>query len=266
LLPLRSETVAKAIFAVGVGCFTAGVAVAVLRHGLYEIDVIVNCTLVYGLLTVLLGLGYGGAVLIPGQLGQLAGREQSSLVVAGSTLAVAAAFQPARRRVQATVDRRFNRRKYDAAKTVEGFSARPHDEVDLDTLSAEVLAVVDQTMQPTRVSLWLRPSPGASRSLQTFHTSRDNLPGSARPGKILTPGSGSHPGNCHPRAASSLQAGRRWVIERIHAWANQYGKLCCTERRRVVVEFWLLLALALIVVGRLIRRAWTTYRWEVRCF
>jgi hypothetical protein len=161
LLPIRSETVAKAIFAVGVGCFTAGVAVAVLRYGLYEIDVIVNRTLVYGLLTVLLGLGYGGAVLI---LGQLAGRERSSLVVAGSTLAVAAAFQPARRRVQAMVDRRFNRRKYDAAKTIEEFSARLHDEVDLDTLSAEVLAVVDQTMQPTRVSLWLRPSPHGSSS------------------------------------------------------------------------------------------------------
>ena len=164
LLPIRSETVAKAIFAVGVGCFTAAVAVAVLRYGLYEIDVIVNRTLVYGLLTVLLGLGYGGAVLILGQLGQLAGREQSSLVVAGSTLAVAAAFQPARRRVQAGVDRRFNRRKYDAAKTIEGFSAHLRDEVDLDTLSAEMLAVVDQTMQPTQVSLWLRPSPHDSSS------------------------------------------------------------------------------------------------------
>jgi len=155
VVPL-SEAVAKAIFAAGVGCFTAGVAVAVLRYGLYDIDVIVNRTLVYGLLTVLLGLGYAGAVLIGGQL---VGQERSNLVVAGSTLAVAAAFQPARRRVQALVDRRFNRRKYDAAKTVEGFSARLRDEVDLDTLSAEVLAVVDQTMEPTRVSLWLRPSP-----------------------------------------------------------------------------------------------------------
>ena len=162
LLPLRSEAVAKAIFAVGIGCFTLGVAVAVLRYGLYEIDVIVNRTLVYGLLTVLLGVGYGGAVLILGQLSQLAGREQSSLVVAGSTLAMAAAFQPAQRRVQAAVDRRSNRRKYDAAKTIEGFNARLRDEIDLDTLSAEVLAVVDQTMEPTRVSLWLRPSPHGS--------------------------------------------------------------------------------------------------------
>jgi hypothetical protein len=164
LVPL-SEAVAKAILAAGVGCFTAGVAVAVLRYGLYEIDVIVNRTLVYGLLTVLLGLGYAGAVLIGGQL---AGQERSNLVVAGSTLAVAAAFQPARRRVQAGVDRRFNRRKYDSAKTIEGFSARLREQVDLDTLSAELLAVVDQTMQPATASLWLRPSPhgssGKSRS------------------------------------------------------------------------------------------------------
>jgi hypothetical protein len=154
-VPLRSEGVAKAIVAAGLGCFTAGVAVAVLRYGLYEIDVILNRTLVYGLLTVLLGLGYAGAVLV---LGQLAGRERSNLVVAGSTLAVAAVFRPARRWVQATVDRRFNRRKYDAAKTMEAFSGRLREEIDLDTLSAELLAVVDQTLQPTTAFLWLRPS------------------------------------------------------------------------------------------------------------
>jgi hypothetical protein len=152
-LPL-SEAVAKVIVAAGLGGFTAALAVAVLRHGLYEIDVILNRTLVYGLLTALLGGVYGSVVL---GLGQLLGRD-SSLVVAAATLAVAALFQPARRRIQAVVDRRFNRRKYDAAKTVEAFSRRLREEVDLDALSAELLAVVDQTIQPTRASLWLRPS------------------------------------------------------------------------------------------------------------
>jgi hypothetical protein len=82
--------------------------------------------------------------------------------VAGATLAAAALFQPARRRIQAAVDRRFNRRKYNTTKTIEAFSTRLRDQVDLDTLSTEVLAVVDQTMEPTRVSLWLRPSPHGS--------------------------------------------------------------------------------------------------------
>jgi hypothetical protein len=127
---------------------------AILRYRLYDIDRIISRTLAYGLLTVLLGGAYAGVVL---GLGQFLGRA-SSLVVAGATLAVAALFQPARRRIQQLVDRRFNRRKYNAAQTIEAFSARLRDEVDLDTLSAEVLAVVDQTMQPTTASLWLRPS------------------------------------------------------------------------------------------------------------
>jgi hypothetical protein len=127
---------------------------AILRYRLYDIDRIISRTLAYGLLTVLLGGAYAGVVL---GLGQFLGRE-SSLVVAGATLAVAALFQPARRRIQQLVDRRFNRRKYNAAQTIEAFSARLRDEVDLDTLSAEVLAVVDQTMQPTTASLWLRQS------------------------------------------------------------------------------------------------------------
>jgi hypothetical protein len=139
------------------GALYVGVAMAVLRYRLYDIDRLINRTLVYGLLTALLGLVYAGAVLILGQLYGV-GRHPPSWAVAGATLAVAALFQPARRRIQAIVDRRFNRRKYDAAKTVEAFSLRLREEVDLDALSGELLAVVDQTMQPTRASLWLRPT------------------------------------------------------------------------------------------------------------
>ena len=137
------------------GALYTAVGVAVLRYRLYDIDRLLNRTLSYGLLTILLGGGYAGLVL---GLGQLLGRD-SSLAVAAATLAVAAVFQPARRRIQAAVDRRFNRRRYDAVRTIGAFSARLRDQLDLDTLSTELLGVVDQTMEPTWASLWLRPSP-----------------------------------------------------------------------------------------------------------
>jgi uncharacterized membrane protein len=132
--------------------------VAILRYRLYDIDRLINRTLVYGLLTALLGGVYAAVVLLLGQLFGGIGAEPPSWLVAGATLAVAALFQPARRRIQQVVDRRFNRRRYNAARTVEAFSARLRDQIDLDTLTVELLAVVDQTMQPTRSSLWLRQS------------------------------------------------------------------------------------------------------------
>jgi hypothetical protein len=129
------------------------IGAAVLRYRLYDLDRIISRTLAYGLLTLLLGGGY--AVVVLG-LGQLLGQD-SSLVVAAATLAVAALFQPARRRIQQAVDRRFNRRRHDAAETIQAFSSHLRDQLDLDTLRGELLAVVDQTMQPTQASLWLRP-------------------------------------------------------------------------------------------------------------
>jgi hypothetical protein len=134
------------------------VGIAILRYRLYDIDRLINRTLVYGLLTAILGLGYAGIVLLLGQVFGGVGGNPPSWAVAGATLAVAALFQPARRHIQAAVDRRFNRRKYNAAKTVDAFRARLRDEVDLDALSFELMTVVDQTMQPSQSSLWLRPS------------------------------------------------------------------------------------------------------------
>jgi len=155
---------AGTLFDLAVGCCLVvppvATGAAVLRYRLYDLDRIISRTLAYGLLTLVLGGGYALVVL---GLGQLLGRD-SSLVVAAATLAVAALFQPARRRIQAAVDRRFNRRRHDAARIIEGFGARLRDQVDLDTLTTDLLAVVDQTIQPTQASLWLRTPPEPSRT------------------------------------------------------------------------------------------------------
>jgi hypothetical protein len=142
--------------------FTAvpiAVGIAVLKYRLYDIDVIINRALVYGSLTAtLVALYFGSVVLLQGALRSLTGQE-SQLAVVASTLAIAAMFNPLRRRLQGLVDRRFYRRTYDARKTLETFSAKLRDETDLEVLNNDLVVVVRETMQPAYVTLWLRPDP-----------------------------------------------------------------------------------------------------------
>ena len=150
-----SESFGFTIILFGLLIMVAAVAVAMLRYRLYDIDVVINRALVYGSLTALLAGIYLGSVLLLQLLLQRV-TSGSGLAVAASTLATAALVRPARTRIQAIVDRRFFRRKYDAARTLERFGLSVRQEVDLDSLSAELRAVVAETMQPTHVTLWTR--------------------------------------------------------------------------------------------------------------
>ena len=137
------------------------VGVAILRHHLYAIDVVINRTLVYGSLTAMLVLFYvGGVVSLQYAIRTLTG-QGSQIAIVASTLAIAALFNPLRRGIQSFIDRRFYRRKYDARKTLEVFSSKLRDETDLDTLNSELVGVVRDTMQPAHVSMWLRPESAA---------------------------------------------------------------------------------------------------------
>jgi hypothetical protein len=146
-------------FVAGVMAIPISIGIAILRYRLYDIDRIINRTLVYGSLTATLAVVYfGGVATTQATFRALTGQEQQpQLAIVVSTLVIAALFNPLRRRVQAFVDRRFYRRKYDAAKTLEAFSAKLRNETNLDALSDDLVGVVRGTMQPAHVSLWLRP-------------------------------------------------------------------------------------------------------------
>ena len=142
---------------VGVACSPVAMGLAIFRYRLYQIDLIINRTLVYGSLTVtLVALYFGGIVLLQRMFVLLTG-QQSTLAVVASTLLIAALFTPLRLRIQAFIDRRFYRRKYDARKTLEAFSTKLKNETDLEALNNDLVGVVRETMQPAYVSVWLRP-------------------------------------------------------------------------------------------------------------
>ena len=144
---------------VGIVGLSVAVGIAIVRYRLYNIDLLINRTLVYGSLTVVLALVYVGSVVLLQVLFRTLTSQESQLGVVVSTLVIAALFNPLRRRIQGFIDRRFYRRKYDAAKTLEAFSAKLREETNLDALSDDLVGVIRETMQPAHVSLWLRPDP-----------------------------------------------------------------------------------------------------------
>jgi hypothetical protein len=165
VIPLAVDTpswyvrAATAVFTAAGTAIPIAIGIAILRYRLYDIDLLINRTLVYGSLTVMLTLVYfGGVATTQAIFRALTGQEQQpQLAIVASTLVIAALFNPLRGRIQSFIDRRFYRSKYDARKTLEGFSAKLRDETDLEALNTELVGVVRETMQPAHASLWLRP-------------------------------------------------------------------------------------------------------------
>jgi hypothetical protein len=156
-IPASVNSTVEVLIALSLVSVAAATAIAILKYRLFEIDLLINRTLVYGSLTAMLvALYFGGIVVLQSVFVALIG-ERSTLAVVASTLLIAALFTPLRRRIQSFIDRRFYRRKYDARKTLEAFSATLRDETDLEALREDLVGVVRETMQPAHVSLWLRP-------------------------------------------------------------------------------------------------------------
>ena len=159
--PSWYEWVGTAIFTASGAAITISIGIAILRYRLYEIDTLINRTLVYGSLTVTLVALYFGGIVVLQRFFVFVTGQKSTLAVVASTLLIAALFTPLRRRLQSFIDRRFYRSKYDARKTLEAFSAKLRSETDLEALNNDLVGVVRETMQPAHVSLWLRPeTPG----------------------------------------------------------------------------------------------------------
>jgi hypothetical protein len=157
--PLWFDRVGLALNIAFIPAVPISIGIAILRYRLYDIDLLINRTLVYGTLTATLAVVYfGGVTTTQAIFRTLTGQqEQPQLAIVASTLVIAALFNPLRRRIQTFIDRRFYRRKYDAAKTIEGFSIKLRDETDLEALSDDLVGVARETMQPAHASLWLRP-------------------------------------------------------------------------------------------------------------
>jgi hypothetical protein len=155
--PLWFERMGFALNIAFIPAIPIAIGIAILRYRLYDIDIIINRTLVYGSLTAMLVALYFVGIVVLQRVFVFLTSEQSTLAIVASTLLIAVLFNPLRRRIQSFIDRRFYRRKYDAAKTLQGFSAQLRDETDLDALSDNLVGVVRETMQPAHVSLWIRP-------------------------------------------------------------------------------------------------------------